>query len=130
MPKVIINNGDTFGTARADLNSMFSELYGGALNINAQTGTAYTLVLTDVGKQIDMNNAAANVLTVPKNSDVAIPVGTIVPVCQIGVGATTIAFDVAITQQIPANVSLTISTRYQKAYLEKVATDTWRAYVG
>lgn len=123
-------SGSTWGTYRAALNAMLAELFGGALNINAQTGTTYTLALTDAGKQVDISNALANTVTVPTTATAAIPVGTIISVCQTGAGATTIAFATGVTSQVPSNVSLTISTRYQKAYLEKVASDTWRAYVG
>ena len=41
---------------------------------NAQTGTAYTLLITDMsGTQISMDNAASNVLTIPANATAAIP---------------------------------------------------------
>jgi hypothetical protein len=125
-------NGATNGVQRAAINAMFTELYAGGLTINPQsTGSGYTLVLADVSsgaKQIDMNFSVANTLTVPTNASVAIPVGTVIPVCQIGTGATSIAAASGVTFQVPADRSLTISTRYEKAYLEKVATDTWRVY--
>ena len=44
--------------------------------INAQTGTTYTLVLTDAGKIVTLSNASAITLTVPTNASVAFPVGT------------------------------------------------------
>ena len=56
--------------------------------INAQAGTSYTLVLADKGRIVTMNNAAANALTIPANSAVAFPLGTIINVIQIGAGET------------------------------------------
>jgi hypothetical protein len=57
---------------------------------NLQTGTSYTLALTDAGKMIEMNNAAANTLTIPANTLVAFPVDTRIDVCQFGAGQTTV----------------------------------------
>src|SRR5688500_5734321 len=66
------------------INDNFTELYagaggGGALTINSQPDS-YTLVLADAGKLIDMTKSSASNLTVPPNSDVAFPVGTVVTV--------------------------------------------------
>lgn len=91
---------------------------------NAQTGTTYTLVLADAGQNVDMNNAAANTLTIPLNAAAAFPIGTMITVTQIGAGATTIAF--AGTIQKPAARALIISAQYESASLYKVAADTWR----
>src|SRR5664279_3164644 len=44
---------------------------------NARTAN-YTLVLADAGKLVTMNVSSANNLTVPLNSSVAFPVGTLV----------------------------------------------------
>ena len=44
--------------------------------INTQTGTTYTFVLTDAGKLVTCDNAAAISVTVPPNSSVAFPTGT------------------------------------------------------
>jgi len=58
---------------------------------NLQTGTTYTLVLTDAGKVVEMNNASANTLTIPANASVAFPVDTRIDVVQYGAGLTTVA---------------------------------------
>jgi len=57
---------------------------------NLQVGTAYELVLSDAGKMIEMNNAAANVLTIPANSSVAFPVDTRIDITQGGAGLTSV----------------------------------------
>ena len=65
--------------------------------INAQTGTSYTLALTDRNKTVTLSNAAAITLTVPPNSSVAFPVGTVIAGRQIGAGQVTIAGAVGVT---------------------------------
>jgi len=57
---------------------------------NNQTGTSYTLVLTDAGKILDLSNAAAIALTIPANSSVPFPIDTIIDVCQAGAGQITV----------------------------------------
>ena len=60
-----------------------------AITANTQTAS-YTLVLGDAAKAIEMNVASANNLTVPPDSSVAFPVGTVLEVLQYGAGQTTI----------------------------------------
>jgi hypothetical protein len=59
-------------------------------NVNTQTGTTYTTTTSDRDGRIEMNNAAANTLTVDTNSNMPVPVGTEIRVVQVGTGATTI----------------------------------------
>jgi len=93
---------------------------------NAQTGTTYTLALTDAGQNVDMNNAAANTLTIPTNALVPFPIGTVIQVTQAGAGATTIAGAGGVTLAKAAARSYTISALLETATLTKVGTDTWR----
>lgn len=90
---------------------------------NVQTGTAYTLVLADAFKLVAMNNAAANVLTVPPNSAVPFPVGTRVDLSQDGAGQTTIVAGPGVTIRTPE--TLVLRKQWSKATLINRATDTW-----
>lgn len=90
---------------------------------NAQTGTAYTLVLTDAFKLVTQANAAANTITVPPNSTTAFPVGTRIDVGQDGAGQTTIVADTGVTIRTPETLKL--RKQWAKATLIKRATDTW-----
>ena len=54
---------------------------------NRQTGTSYTLQSSDVGKTVTMNNADANVLTIPLDT---ITTNAISVIIQLGVGITSI----------------------------------------
>ena len=60
------------------------------LTINAQTAS-YTAVLADGNNTlVTLSNASANTFTIPPNSSVAFPVGTILNFAQTGAGQTTI----------------------------------------
>ena len=92
---------------------------------NNQTGVSYTLVLADAGKRVNMANAAANTLTVPPNSSVALPVDTIIFVSQGGAGATTIAPGSGVT--INTAEGLKVGGQHKMVSLIKTAADTWLA---
>jgi hypothetical protein len=63
---------------------------------NQQAGN-YTLVLADAGKAVEGNSASALSFTVPPNSSVAYPVGTIIEVPQVGAGAVTLVAGSGVT---------------------------------
>lgn len=91
---------------------------------NNQTGTTYTLVLSDAGKVVELNNASAITLTVPTNATVAFPVGTVIELFQQGAGQVTIspAGGVTIRSKDSNNK---ISGQYGAASLRKRDTDEW-----
>lgn len=92
------------------------------VSTNAQTGTGYTLVLTDAGRVIEMNNAAANTLTVPTDASVNFPVGTVIDIFQTGAGQTTVG-GAGVT--INARPGLKLSGQWATATLIKRAANTW-----
>ena len=95
-----------------------------ATTVTANTQTAsYTLVLSDAGKAVEMNVGTANDLTVPPNSTVAFPVGTVVEVCQIGAGVTTIVAGAGVTINTPE--TLVLAGQWSTVSLRKRATDVW-----
>jgi hypothetical protein len=63
---------------------------------NIQTAS-YTLALADAGDVIEMNVATANTLTIPPNSSVAFPIGTVIEVFQLGAGQCTITPGAGVT---------------------------------
>lgn len=93
------------------------------LSINQQTGTSYTLVLSDADKLIEMNNASANTVTIPLDSTVNFPTGQQIYVMQTGAGQT----------QIVATAGVTLNTQngtYMRARwgmlsLIKRSANTW-----
>jgi hypothetical protein len=114
---VAFNAGDVLGAA--DLNEAFNEL-----DINAQTGTTYTLVLADRGGLVTLSNASAITLTVPTNASVAYAVGTQIGLLQTGAGQVTISPASGVT--VTSFGSLTkLAGNGALAVLVKTATNTW-----
>lgn len=95
--------------------------------INEETGTTYTLTLSDDGKLIDCNNAGAFTLTVPLNETVEFPVGTQILVRQKGAGQVTIEGDSTVVLQSAGSAASTVN-QYSVARLIKVDTDTWALF--
>jgi hypothetical protein len=92
--------------------------------INAQTGTTYTLVLTDAGKLISSSSSSAVTITVPPNTDVAFPIGTRIDLLRIGTGTCTIAEGSGVTISSKAS-NKKLSSTGSGATLIKFATNTW-----
>lgn len=92
---------------------------------NDQTGTAYTLALDDVSKTVWMANAASNVLTIPTNAAVAIPINTTIQVMMDDVGVTSITGDTGVTLNGISAGSGAISAQYKGVTLFKRGTDEW-----
>lgn len=95
-------------------------------SINAQTGTTYTLVLTDQSKLVTLTNAAAIAVTIPTNASVAFPVWTQIDFSQDGAWKVTFSgADVTINSLSSLK---SIGGQYVGATLVKTATDTWNLY--
>lgn len=92
--------------------------------INAQTGTAYTLVLADKESLVTLTNVAAITLTVPPNSSVAFPIGTKITLGQRGAGQVTVVGGAGATVNGYAGLSK-LAGQYAYGGLVKVATNTW-----
>ncbi len=97
------------------------------LTLNAQTGTTYTLVITDNGRLVTLSNAAAIALTVPLNATVAYATGAIINVQQIGAGQVTIQGASGVTITSTGATATTPKTRaqYSAASIIKTGTDSW-----
>jgi hypothetical protein len=88
-------------------------------------GASITLQLTDAATGVQINNASANTVTVPPNSGVAFPVGTVVPIVQVGVGLTTIVAGVGVTLRYHSDFNLALRGQYAQAGVRKIATNEW-----
>lgn len=91
--------------------------------VNTQTGTSYTLVLTDVAKIITLNNGSAITLTVPTNSSVAFPIGTQITLAQLGAGQVSLSY-AGVTMRSNSN-KYKMNGQYAVCGLLKLATDEW-----
>lgn len=94
------------------------------LTLNAQTGTTYTLALTDSGKFVTQSNASAITTTIPPNSSVAFPIGTQVNLMQLGAGQITVAAGAGVTLRSAGSLVKT-SAQYAVATALKIASDEW-----
>lgn len=99
------------------------EPLGETTAINTQTAS-YTLVLTDKGKIVELNNASALNLTVPPNSSVAFPTKSMIEIVQYGAGQVTVVAGSGVTIRSSSG-KLKLTGQYSGATLYKRATDEW-----
>jgi hypothetical protein len=94
---------------------------------NAQTGTTYTLALTDNGKLVTLNNASAVAVTIPLNSSIALPVGAVIMMAAYGAGAVTIsgAGGVTVVSNGATAASPVIRTTYSSAAAIQTTANNW-----
>ena len=93
------------------------------MTLNAQTGTTYTLVLSDAHKLVTLSNASAITLTVPTNSSVAFEIGDQVNLLQLGAGQVTVS-GAGVTFRSEGS-KLKLKAQYATATLVKIGTDEW-----
>ena len=109
-------------TVETTANSASTDKVDKSLTLNAQTGTAYTLVLADNAKVVTLSNASAITVTVPTNASVAFPIGVQVNLVQLGAGQVTVTSSATIRSQ---GSKLKLNGQYSAATLLKINTDEW-----
>jgi hypothetical protein len=110
-------------TVETTANSASTDKVDKNLTLNAQTGTTYTLVLTDSAKVVTLSNASAITLTVPTNASVAFAIGAQVNLVQLGAGQVTVS-GAGVTLRSQGS-KLKLNGQYSAATLLKIATDEW-----
>ena len=98
------------------------------VGINAQTGTTYTFAAADQNNVlVTLANASAITLTIPPNSSVAYPVGTVLNVAQTGAGQVTFAAGsgVTITSFGATAAAPKLRVQYSGAGAIQTAANTW-----
>ncbi len=93
------------------------------LTINDQSGTAYTLALSDAFNMVRFTGTSAAILTVPTNASAAFAIGTQITFMQFGTGAVSTSPAGGVT--VSSTPGLKLRARYSMATLTKVATDIW-----
>lgn len=93
------------------------------LTANTQT-SSYILAMSDAGKVVEMNSGSATTVTVPPNTDVAFPAGTVIEVFRLGSGTVTVQAGSGVTILSRSSL-LGIGNRYGSASLRKRATNEW-----
>lgn len=105
----------------AQMNTLQASVWSD--DVNTQTGTSYTLVLTDAGKQVTLSNASSVTVTVPLNSSVAFAIGVRIYLINLGAGVVTVAGAGGVTV-VHGNNDLNMA-QYGVMCLFKTAADTW-----
>ena len=94
--------------------------------INEESGTTYTLVLSDNGKLVKLTSASATTVTVPPNSSVDFPVGAIIAIVQYGAGTVSVQGGSGVTVNSTAgSASASFTAQYAGGQLYQIATDEW-----
>jgi hypothetical protein len=91
---------------------------------NAQTGTAYTLALSDNGKVVEVTNSSPITVSIPTNST-AFPIGSQITVIQTGTGQITFAATTPGTTTVNGTPGLKLRTQWSSAVLLKRNTEQW-----
>jgi len=115
---IVTANIDTTRAALALLGSTASIFFN-------QLVASYTLVLADANKQVEILTTGASTLTVPPNSSVPFPVGTMIMFAQTGAGQVTITPGAGVT--INGTPGLKTRTQWSVGSLVKRGTDLWLA---
>jgi len=104
------------------------------LTVNAQTGTTYTAVKADgLNAIVTMDNAAANIFSIPTDATYNFPIGTTLVVYQKGAGITTIqAVTSGTTTVVSAGAvaAAPVLARYKSAAAIKLAANSWTVVGG
>lgn len=102
--------------AAAALNAAFNQA-----DINAQTGTTYSFVLSDQGKLVTASNGSAQTFTIPTFVNVAYPVGTVITLLSLGSGLVTVQSASGVT----LNPTTSTLSQYEAASLINLANNSW-----
>ena len=111
-----------------DIDVMDAELsvlhygHGQGLLENTQTDD-YQIVLSDAGKIVSIDNAAAKTLTIPTNATTAFPIGTELTLLRRGAGTMTVA-GAGVTIR-SAGALLDLNAQYSRGELVKVGINEW-----
>jgi hypothetical protein len=121
----LVKNGATaISTLGQDIDTKFA-----GLTVNAQTGTTYTAVKADGLNQIvTMDNAAANIFSIPTDATYNFPIGTTLVVYQKGAGITTIQAVTSGTTTVASAGAVgaaPVLARYKSAAAIKLAANSW-----
>ena len=114
---------DTIETADIQDNAVTPAKIAGA--VNAQTGTTYTLVLTDAFKTVTSSNGSAQTVTIPLNSSVAFSTGDRIDIVMLGSGTTSVTGASGVTLNGVNGGTGAISAQFAAVSCLKIATDTW-----
>ena len=115
------NNPGGASTVETRLTNL--EAADAGISFTTKTGN-YTFALVDANTIVESNSASALTFTVPQNSSVPFPIGTLIGVGRYGAGTLAVAAGTNVTIVSPNNM-LSLRARYSEASLRKRATNEW-----
>ena len=89
------------------------------------TVTALTLALGHAGSVVRIETATAATVTIPNNSAVAFPVGTVISVRQTGAGQATIAAGLGVALNVPSGLTAVARAAGSVLLIHKVSVNSW-----
>lgn len=92
------------------------------ISATTQSGTTYTLELSNVFSTVMLSNAALVTVTVPTNASVAFPTGTQIALQSLGAGGVTLTTTSLTLNGSSPNTTISVN---EVMVLQKTGTDTW-----
>lgn len=92
--------------------------------INEQTGTTYTIAVSDELKLVTLENASPVTVTIDTNANVACPIGSRIDLLQKGAGKVTFSGGAGVTINSKSG-NKSIGGRYVAVSIIQYATDYW-----
>ena len=91
--------------------------------LNVQTSTAYTLLLSDAGTLVEINNSLGSILTIPPESSVNFTIGQRIDISQNGSGPVTISPGLGVV--LHTTDTPILNNQYSIGTLIKIASNEW-----
>ncbi len=119
---VWVDSNNVFTTLDPNGNSIS---LGSLINKNTQTGTTYSLLASDGGKIVEMNNGSTNSVTIPTNATVPFQIGTQILISQYGAGQTGFTWSSGTVTVRSVGNKTKLNGQYAAATLFKRDTTEW-----
>jgi hypothetical protein len=94
-----------------------------SLAVENVQSSSYTCVLADAGKVVTMNNTSSATITIPPNSSVAFPIGTIISIARVNTGSVALTAGSGVT--LTGNTASGAMYASEELICRKRSTDTW-----
>ena len=94
-----------------------------SLAVENVQSSSYTCVLADAGKVVTMDNTSSATITIPPNSSVAYPIGTVISIARINSGTVALTAGAGVT--LTGNTATGAMAATEQLFCRKRSTDTW-----
>ena len=94
-----------------------------SLAVENVQSSSYTCVLADAGKVVTMDNTSSATITIPPNSSVAYPIGTVISIARINTGSVALTAGAGVT--LTGNTAAGAMNTNEQIFCRKRGTDTW-----